>query len=320
MKKYVAVFLFVLFLLSATYHELSDIKIVQASKLNTELYQKKINVTGEFENSDKTSIIYSIPLFIKDLFIKENSYVNKGQALFSIDKNKMADIITNGLSEDIITAFKDIDLTGVNSRINGFSADNILNLPDIVYSPENGIVKSVSIFNGAISLPGRPLLEIEHIDNIKARFTLSQLDYGKINIGDRVVIKPIAFENIFYDGIVTDENAVIKKQSSLTGDKTVVDVFANINTPDKLVSSGLQLNGEILCGEEQEIKTLQHEFVYQDMNNQFVYTFEKGVASKKYIETGIETNDYVQILTEFDKDTIFLSGDINNGDRVIIAK
>ena len=322
MKKYSIVLslVFLLFFSLYVYNETGKIKHVTASKMKQENYCPTINITGEFKSCEQTYIIMSLPLCIKNVYVKENSYVNKGQALFSIDKEKMASILTNGLSEDIISLLETSDLNRLKTRINSFKQANILNLPDTVYAAENGIISSVNIFSGGFALPNQQLMVITHTDDILAKFTLSQIDYGKINIGDKVEINPIAFDGITYTGTIAEDNAVIKKQSTVVGSKTVVDVFANIENADDMVADGLQINGIVYCGNPQIINTLDYNFIYQDEKGQYVFVLENGYAVRKYIEPGIETNEFIQVLTHFSDNTIFLFGDIKDGDRVIIGE
>ena len=83
---------------------LSDIKTVSASRLQKITYTPQINVSGELVSTDNIDISMSYPLYIKDVYVKENSYVNIGQALFSIDKEKMMEII-NGQGDMDLTQY-----------------------------------------------------------------------------------------------------------------------------------------------------------------------------------------------------------------------
>ena len=122
-----------------------------------------------------------------------------------------------------------------------------------------------------------------------------------------------------YYGKIKEDNAVVKKQSSIIGNKVVVDVFADISNIDSVVSDGLQINGVIYTDNARLIKTLDFTYINQDDKGQYVYILNNGKAVKKYIETGIETNTQTQILTYFNPETIFIKGDIDEGDRIVLV-
>lgn len=321
MKKFSVIFsaLLMILILLSVIKSASDIKIVTGSKINRTVYSPVINVTGEFVNTEKNYILFSLPLCIKDVYVKENSYVNKGQALFSIDKKKMTDILTGEMPLDLSSLLDSVDINRLKTIKTNFDSDNIINLPDTVYASEKGIVSSLNITAGGFTLPNQRLIEITCTDDIRAKFTLSQADYGKIEIGDTVTIKPIAFSGVSYNGIITDDNAVIKKQNSVVGSKTVVEVFASVLQPDAIIADGLQLTGTVNCGPDTELSVLDYKYINQDENGEYVFVFNNGFAEKVYIETGVETTDYAQVLTCFDDDTIFLCGDIGAQDRVIVV-
>jgi len=306
----------ILTILIGLYFNISDIKFAEASTGRMREYSEYINVSGEFENLKATEIAFSFPVCIDKIYISDNRYVSKGQLLFSIDKKKMlsltGNIYNNGISEILGI---DYSVRKDNTYIN-----NILEkIPDKVYAPENGYIKNINLSQGQLCAPNTCLVSIEGEQDIMARFTVLQPDFGKISVGDKVQIYPVAFSTKNYSGIISEKNAVVKKQSSVTGNKVVIDVFACIENPDTLVSDGLQINGKIKSGHTQTVYSVEHIYVHQDDEGEYVFILDKGTARKIYIDTGVETEDFIQIITPFEEKTVFLKGEIENGDRVVIA-
>lgn len=306
----------ILTILIGLYFNISDIKFAEASTGRMREYSEYINVSGEFENLKATEIAFSFPVYIDKIYISENRYVSKGQLLFSIDKKKMLSVAGNiynsGISEMLGTEYSvPEDNTYINNMLE--------KIPDKVYAPENGFIKNINISQGQLCAPDSCLISIEGEQDIMARFTVLQPDFGKISVGDKVQIYPVAFSTKNYLGIISKKNAVVKKQSSVTGNKVVIDVFACIENPDTLVSDGLQINGKIESGHPQTVYSVEHSYVHQDDEGEYVFILDKGTAQKIYIETGVETEDFIQIITPFEEKTVFLKGEIENGDRVVIA-
>ncbi len=306
----------ILTILIGLYSNISDIKLAEASTGRMREYSEYINVSGEFENLKATEIAFSFPVCVDKIFISENRYVSKGQLLFSIDKKMMLSAVGNiynsGMSEMLGTEYTvPEDNTYINNMLE--------KIPDKVYAPENGYIKNINISQGQLCAPNTCLVSIEGEQDIMARFTVLQPDFGKISVGDKVQIYPVAFSTKNYSGIISEKNAVVKKQSSVTGNKVVIDVFACIENPDTLVSDGLQINGKIKSGHPQMVYSVEHSYVHQDDEGEYVFILDKGTAQKIYIETGVETEDFIQIITPFEEKTVFLKGEIENGDRVVIA-
>ena len=88
------------------FYNLQQVKPAEGSILAEYEYTPHINVTGEFENICNTTITFSYPLIIKEVFVRENMFVNKGQALFSVDKEKMINLLNGNIG--------DTDLSSIN--------------------------------------------------------------------------------------------------------------------------------------------------------------------------------------------------------------
>ena len=114
------------------------------------------------------------------------------------------------------------------------------------------------------------------------------------------------YTNRNYTGTITDKTAIIRKEVALTGNKTVIDVYASIDNIDEYLVSGLDVSGKIVKNENILIPTLPYEYINQDDYGEYVNIIENGEISKVYIETGAEDQEYTEIKTYFDKDTVFL--------------
>ena len=155
-------------------------------------------------------------------------------------------------------------------------------------------------------LSGEKLCVIERGDNLILKIPLNPEDYSEISVNDKVVFssKIASYRN--YTGNITDKTAVIRKEVALTGNKTVVDVYASIDNIDEYLVSGLDVSGKIVKNENLLIPTLPYEYINQDDYGEYVNIIKNGEISKVYIETGVEEQDYTEIKTYFDKDTVFL--------------
>ena len=70
--------------------------------------------------------------------------------------------------------------------------------------------------------------------------------------------------------------------------------------------------------EKKIIYTLPYQYISQDSNGEYVNIFACGKVYQQYIETGIEKEDCVEILTYFDEKTVFLKNDYTGKGKVLL--
>lgn len=292
------VFLIILLILCAfPFVYYSNIKTQEATKLKMINYQQKLEVSGVIEAAEQIEMTLSYPVYIEKSFVNENSYVNKGQLLFTLDEEKMKNAVKN-------YNFTDIGVVNYN-KIN-IDKENFTNMSGEIYATESGYVREIAALDGNMVLSDEKLCVIENSDKPILRITVPQEEYSNIQVGDKIQFKLAVAPARNYSGTISDKTAVVRKETSLTGNKTVIDIFADIDCTDEYIYQGLQFTGTITKDIETPIYTLPYEFVNQDNKGVYVNIYKNGTVVKKYIETGIETENEVEILTMLDKDTVFL--------------
>ncbi len=318
MKKLYILSLFAIFIMTLSVNgSLNKITPVSASYMKKIDYTPYMTVNGEFENNDNTVISLSYPVCIDEVYVKENQYVNQGQALFSIDIKKMSEIARGNIDEDILNSIDYRDLSKISK---GNMKVNITSLPQVIYASSSGYIDEINISDKSVVLADSPLISISEKSSVMAKFSINQQDFGKISVGNKVNISSIAFPDYIYKGTINNKKAVIKKQNSLSGSRVYIDVYADIENPDNRVSDGLQITGKIQNREPVKINALEYKYINQDSGGEYLYILNGSKAEKVYIETGIETEEYMQICNSFPEDTVFLSGNIKEGSRVLISE
>jgi len=294
-KKYykgILILLFVICLFPFVYY--SNIENRQVTQLKREIYNKKLSVTGVIQSEDQTEISMAYPVYIKECYVNENSYVNKGQLLFTLDIEKMKNTAK-------AYSFTDTKISNIT-----FNNEDLLNISKEIYASENGIVKEISAQSGALVMAEDNLCIIEKDDSPILKITLNQEDYSNVEVGDKIEFSPVIAPSKKYSGTVTDKTAVIRKESSFTGSKTVIDVFADIDFADEYIYQGVQISGTLSKENGKAIYTLPYQFINQDEKGEYVNIYENGHIKKEYIDIGIETETSAEILTTFALNTLFI--------------
>jgi len=174
-----------------------------------------------------------------------------------------------------------------------------------IYASGSGVVKNLTIAEGSVVLSDEQICIIESDDDMLVKLTINQEDYSRVAVGDKVSFSPDIAPERIYTATLNKKTAQIRKEKTLTGNKTVVDVFADIDTIDDYIISGLEISGTIIKP-FREILTLPYEYIGQDENGEYVKILINGSTVKKYVETGTEMEGSVEILTDFDKKTLFI--------------
>ncbi len=272
---------------------LRNTETVTVTHLKKAAYQHTLEVVGNIEAAEYTPVKLSYPVYIKESFVKENSYVNKGQLMFTLDIEKME------------SAIKEYDFTQYVDA--GISMDKsvIMNVSKEIYASDSGVVKNLTAADGDIILSDENLCVIESDSDIMVKITLNQEDYSRVAVGDKIQFSPDIAPDRIYTATINRKTAQIRKEKSLTGNKTVVDVFADIDKIDDCIISGLEVSGTIMKPVK-EMFTLPYDYINQDDGGEYVTVLENGKDCKEYIETGMEMDNCAEILTIFDENTLFI--------------
>lgn len=298
-KVYLKIILSVMLICAALpFFYLRNTETVIVTRLKKTAYQPKMEITGVTEASQSTAVKMSYPVYIKQSFVKEDSFVNKGQLLFTLDTEKMEN------------AVKDYNFTEYTDAAVSLNKSTFLDINSSIYASESGFIRNLTAVDGAIVLSDEDMCVIESDDSIMLKITLGQEDYSRIAVGDTVQFCPNLSPNKSYAAIITDKTAKIRRETSLTGSKSVVDIFAQITNADDFIVSGLEVSGTV-SKPVREIYTLPYEYINQDENGEYVTIFADGSPKKIYVETGIEMEDNAEILNSFSDDTLFIK---NNQD------
>lgn len=285
---------------------LSDIEIVEATHLTETEYNQHIEVNGTVEYGEQIPMSLSYPVYIKEQLVFENDYVNKGQLLFTLDTEKMQNSV------------KQFSLTDYTEVYNSIDKSAFLNISEGIYASESGYITQIAAKSGDIVLSDENLCVINTENDLILKITINQDDYHKISVGDTLEFSTLIMPSVIYDAKICNKTATIRKETSLKGSKTVVDVYAVTDNTNEKLTDGLQFSGKVYKKNTNSILTLPYEYISQDDSGEYVNTFNKGKIDKVYIETGSEYKDYVEIKTSFEKDTLFLKNNYDGKKKILI--
>ncbi len=154
----------------------------------------------------------------------------------------------------------------------------------------NGVISDLSVVEGASVQEGTQLMVLESFDNVCVEFQASKYALETLAVGQPAEIT-ISGKN--YTGTVSKINHVAETNSSGT---PMVAARVHIDNPDENIYLGIDAKIKILTASEKGVLQAPVEAVNVDSQGQFCYVIENGILTKKYVNTGISSETYIQIM------------------------
>lgn len=154
----------------------------------------------------------------------------------------------------------------------------------------NGIVTNCFVSKGSVVSKGMPLFTIESSDDLKVNVGISKYDIGKIELGQRANVS-IGGHN--YSAKVSEINRLAQATDS---SKTKVLVSVHIDDPDEYVYLGIEADVTIYSHEKENALMIPQESYYADDAGDYCYIIKNGVVEKRYITTGVSSNENIEVI------------------------
>ena len=205
---------------------------------------------------------------------------------------------------------KNLTITQDQTRLN--EALNALKLLTVV-TPSPGIAiltRNWSSGNkyqvGDQTYSGNPLISLPDLSLLKAIVRINEVDIAKIVRGLEVEIKPDAFSESKFTGVVRDvANLAVNKQGSTKIKVFPVAIYLNETNKDLL--PGLTVSCRIIVDKIDDVLYVPIDAIHTDAGINFVYKKSGGGFKKTEVETGRSNSDYTMIINGLDeKDEVAL--------------
>lgn len=162
-----------------------------------------------------------------------------------------------------------------------------------VISPINGKITKLNASKDSIPSQGA-ILQINDTSNLKVKLSLSQYDSALIKKGQKVSIK-ISGLSKELSGEVSFVSGVAENLNASSNDKAILaDVTINGDKSD--IKIGFEAECLITLSEK-ECTYVSFDSIKKDKTGTYLFTLENNTVKKKYIETGLETDFEIEVLS-----------------------
>ncbi len=189
-------------------------------------------------------------------------------------------------------------LNGQITQINIGKGTEILdNYADgIVRAPYDGVLIALTTTKGNYTTPNTTFATFASLDDVSLLVSLTKKDLDSLDVGDKASIKIL---DKTYDGVVSQVNRMATTTANGT---TSIGAIVDIKTPDDDIYIGLEGKATITTADETGVNSIPIEALNSDNDGDYVYVVDnKMTVSKKYIETGISSADYIEVKSGLDE-------------------
>ena len=317
--------------------EYSYMKVEQTDEIGT------INLNGYVKANNPIGIFVDKKLKVKEVFIKNGDFVEKGQILMTFDDDE-TNKLNRSIEKERINLQKiqrDLNTTRELYKLGGASKDEVRNLEDSaritqlnideyvevlsktateVRSPVDGVVSNLKAQENYLVDTDSSLLEIIDADDLRIIVEIPEYNSQTVKLGQNVKVRQdISDDDKIYDGEITKISR-LSTTSSMTGENVLeAEVKTNETIPNLVpgfkIKAVLQLKADVKNIIIPKIALQNEEGKY------FVYTLdEKNTMRKKIITIKNIVGDNIIVLSGLNPgEEIVLTPDNRLRDGLVLA-
>ena len=317
--------------------EYSYMKVEQTDEIGT------INLNGYVKANNPIGIFVDKKLKVKEVFIKNGDFVEKGQILMTFDDDE-TNKLNRSIEKERINLQKiqrDLNTTRELYKLGGASKDEVRNLEDSaritqlnideyvevlsktateVRSPVDGVVSNLKAQENYLVDTDSSLLEIIDADDLRIIVEIPEYNTQTVKLGQSIRVRQdISDDDKVYDGEITKISR-LSTTSSMTGENVLeADVKTNETIPNLVpgfkIKAVLQLKSDVKNIIIPKIALQNEEGKY------FVYTLdEKNTIRKKIITIKNIVGDNIIVLSGLNPgEEIVLTPDNRLRDGLVLA-
>ena len=339
------VLIFILFYYLTHRGKKEEVYVDEYSYMQTEETDEigAINLNGYVKANNPIGIFVDKKLKVKEVFIKNGDFVEKGQILMTFDDDE-TNKLNRSIEKERINLQKiqrDLNTTRELYKLGGASKDEVRNLEDSaritqlnideyvevlsktateVRSPVDGVVSNLKAQENYLVDTDSSLLEIIDADDLRIIVEIPEYNTQTVKLGQSIRVRQdISDDDKVYDGEITKISR-LSTTSSMTGENVLeAEVKTNETIPNLVpgfkIKAVLQLKSDVKNIIIPKIALQNEEGKY------FVYTLdEKNTIRKKIITIKNIVGDNIIVLSGLNPgEEIVLTPDNRLRDGLVLA-
>jgi len=172
-----------------------------------------------------------------------------------------------------------------------------------IRAPFSGIIYDIQVSPQEHITVGQEVFTLVNIDRIQVQARVLESEISKMKVGREVDLKFSAYPGKVFKGVVKAISPVINPEDRTC--KVTIDV-AN---PEEELKPGMHADVEIAAEIHKDRLLIPQEAVLVRMGRKMAFVIEGELAKWRYIDVGLENEDYIEILDGVkDGETVIVDG------------
>ena len=294
--------------------EYSYMKVEQTDEIGT------INLNGYVKANNPKGIFVDKKLKVKEVFIKNGDFVEKGQILMTFDDDE-TNKLNRSIEKERINLQKiqrDLNTTRELYKLGGASKDEVRNLEDNarisqlnideyaevlsktateVRSPVDGVVSNLKAQENYLVDTDSSLLEIIDADDLRIIVEIPEYNSQTIKLGQSIKVRQdISDDDKVYEGEITKISR-LSTTSSMTGENVLeADVKTNEIIPNLV--PGFKIKAVLQLKSDTKNIVIPKIALQNEEGKYFVYTIDdKNTIKKKVVTIKNIVGDNIAVLS-----------------------
>jgi len=149
-----------------------------------------------------------------------------------------------------------------------------------VRSPQDGIVYSLPVRQGAYVKAGDLLVQVADLASVQVRAFVDETDLGNLAPGEKVLVTWDAMPGRTWQGTVTRVPSEVK----MRGTRNVGEVTCKVDNGDARLIPNVDVSVTITTAEHSNVLTVPREAVHEEAGKRYVYQIRNGELHRTEVQ------------------------------------
>jgi RND family efflux transporter MFP subunit len=284
---------------------------VTVSEISLQPFNHYIQVSGTAEAVKDAYISPEISGQIREFYVKEGDYVEKGQALAKLNteitESNMADLQASlDLATTVYEKQKRLWEQGIGSEIQYLNAKNnkesleqkLVTLKAqmdmaILKAPFSGVVDEIYRKKGELALPGQQMMQLVNLDELYINADVSESYLGHVEEGEKVQLEFPVYPDMKI------EVPIYRKGNIINPANRTFTIQVKLSNPDHTLKPNILSVISIRDYSSDSAVVVSSALIKQDITGAYLYTLDdkdgKQFARKIYVTTGMSFGDKTMV-------------------------